>query len=73
VITDVKNQGTQAVSKVEMTAVMRDADGQVIGAARDVVPVAIRPGETKKVEIRYERCAERLIGSVQVRVQAAGQ
>jgi phage FluMu protein Com len=74
IVTDVKNQGEQAVSEVEVTAVMRDADGQVIGAARDVVRVTIMPGETKPVEIRYERCPDYRIGQpVQVRVQAAGQ
>ena len=75
IVTDVKNQGVQAVSAVEVTAVMRGADGQVIGAARDVVRIAIMPGETKPVEIRYERCLDRLRGEqpVQVRVQAVGQ
>jgi len=75
IVTDVKNQGVQAVSAVEVTAVMRDADGKVIGAARDVVRVAIMPGETKPVELRYERCPDRLRGEqpVQVRVQAVGQ
>jgi len=73
IVTDVKNQGVQAVSAVEVTAVMRGADGQVIGAARDVVRVTIMPGETKPVEIRYERCPDYLRGQpVQVRVQAAG-
>jgi len=75
IVTDVKNQGVQAVSEVEVTAVMRDADGQVIGAARDVVRVTIMPGETKPVEIRYERCPDYRRGQqpIQVRVQAAGQ
>jgi len=75
IVTDVKNQGVQAVSAVEVTAVMRGADGQVIGAARDVVRVTIMPGKTEPVEIRYERCPDRLRGEqpVQVRVQAAGQ
>ena len=74
VTTEVKNQGMHAVNAVEMTAVMRGADGQVIGAARDVVRVTILPGETKPVEIRYERCPEHLRGGpVQVRVQAAEQ
>ncbi|MGB3195457.1 MAG: FxLYD domain-containing protein, partial [Phycisphaerae bacterium] len=74
IVTDVKNLGVQAVSAVEVTAVMRGADGQVISAARDVVLVAIMPGETKPVEIRYERCPDYLRGQpVQVRVQAAGQ
>jgi len=74
IVTDVKNQGLQAVSAVEVTAVMRDAGGQVIGAARDVVRVTIMPGETKPVEIRYERCPDHLRGQpVQVRVQTAGQ
>jgi DNA-directed RNA polymerase subunit RPC12/RpoP len=73
IVTDVKNQGAQAVNAVEMTAVMRGADGQVIGAARDVVRVTIMPGETKPVEIRYERCPDYLRGPpIQVRVQAAG-
>ena len=71
---DVKNQGVQAVNAVEMTAVMRDADGQVVGAARDVVRVTIMPGETKTVEIRYERCPDYRRGKpVQVRVQVVGQ
>jgi len=75
IVTDVKNQGLQAVSEVEVTAVMRDAGGQVIGAARDVVRVTIMPGETKPVEIRYERCPDYRRGQqpIQVRVQAAGQ
>lgn len=74
IVTDVKNQGVQAVSAVEVTAVMRGADGQVIGAARDVVRVTIMPGETKPVEIRYERCPDYRRGPpIQVRVQAAGQ
>ena len=75
IVTDVKNQGVQAVSAVEVTAVMRDAEGQVIGAAHDVVRVTIMPGETKTVEIRYERCPDYLRGQqpIQVRVQAAEQ
>jgi len=74
ITTDVKNQGVQAINAVEMAAVMRDADGKVISAARDVVPVTILPGETKPVEIRYERCPEYRLGQPpQVRVQAAGQ
>jgi len=75
IVTYVKNQGVQAVSEVEVTAVMRDADGKVIGAATDVVRVTIQPGETKPVEIRYERCPDYLRGHqpIQVRVQAAGQ
>ena len=74
IVTDVKNQGVQAVSEVEVTAVMRDAGGQVIGAASDKVLVAIMPGETKPVEIRYERCPDYLRGQqpIHVRVQAAG-
>lgn len=73
IVADVKNQGVQAVNAVEVTAVMRGADGQVIGAARDVVRVTILPGETKPAEIRYERCPGYRIGEpVQVRVQAAG-
>jgi 2-keto-3-deoxy-galactonokinase len=71
---DVKNQGVQAINAVEMTAVMRGADGQVIGASRDVVLVTIMPGETKPAEIRYERCPDYMSGEpVQVRVQAAEQ
>ena len=74
IVTDVKNQGVQAINAVEVTAVMRGADGQVISAARDVVRVAIMPGETKPVEIRYERCPDYLRGApVELRVQAAGQ
>jgi hypothetical protein len=75
IATDVKNQGEQAVSAVEVTALMRGADGQVISAARDMVLVTIMPGETKPVEIRYERCPDYLRGQqpIQVRVQAAGQ
>ena len=74
IITDVKNQGVQAINAVEMTAVMRGADGQVVGASRDVVLVTIKPGETKPAEIRYERCPDYLRGApVELRVQAAGQ
>jgi len=67
------NRGVTAVNAVEMTAVMRGADGSIVGAARDVVMATIMPGKAEEIAVRYERCAERLIGSVQVRVQAAGQ
>jgi len=69
----VRNQGVTPVNAVEMTAVMRGADGTVVGAARNDVMATILPGKSEEIAIRYERCPERLIGSVQVRVQAAGQ
>jgi len=64
---------TTAVNAVEMTAVMRGADGSVVGAACDTVMATIMPGKDEEIAVRYERCPERLVGSVQVRVQAAGQ
>jgi len=69
----VRNRGVTAVNAVEMTAVMRGADGSVVGAARDAVMATIMPGKAEEIAVRYERCPERLVGSVQVRVQAVGQ
>jgi hypothetical protein len=67
----VANKGIQAVEAVEVTAVMRGADGAVVGAAREVVLSRIGPEETAEIEVPYERCPARLLHQTEVRVKAA--
>ena len=67
----VANRGVQAVEAVELTVIMRGADGAVVGAAREVVLSRVMPGQSGEMEIPYEHCPARRIRHIQVRAQPA--
>jgi len=67
----VANEGKGPVEAVEVTAVMLDAKGEVVGAAKDVVRQRIEPGEEKDISIRYEHCRGELIRRTEACVRVA--
>ena len=67
----VANRGEQAVEVVELTVIMRGADGTVVGAAREEVLSRVMPGQSGEMEIPYEHCPARRIRHIQVRAQPA--
>ena len=67
----VVNEEDAPVDAVEVTAVMLDAKGAVVGAAKDVVRQRIEPGEEKDVSIRYEHCRNEWIRRTEARVRVS--
>lgn len=65
----VTNLGLVPVRDMDMVAILLDATGQIVGAARSGVTKEIQPKASEEVSIRWELCAGTLVQSTQVWVQ----
>jgi len=70
---EVINLGTTAVDAVEMSAILRDAEGKIVGAAKGTVRLKqkLLPEKTASVVIPYEYVPRDAIRKTEVWVQAA--
>ena len=67
----VTNRGSVQVAATEVSALLLDETGHVIGAAKEVVGNVLEPNKPEEVSIVWTHCAGRLVRSAEVWAQPA--
>ncbi len=73
IVLSVQNTGSVPVARLDVMAVLYDAEGGVLSAVRESVDDLIMPNQEKEVRVRYERAVSSRLQGVDALVQGIAQ
>jgi phage FluMu protein Com len=67
----VTNQGSLPVQTIEAVAILVNADGKIVGAAKNILTKELKPRKGQDVAIHWDHCSKSLVSTAEVWVQPA--